>query len=85
MRLVSKLPAVALGVFTLAALLAVLDFYGLAAVSGGILMASRWLAVAALCAFAAQRRSLTTWILVAIVAGSPSATTSLRRRSACGC
>ena len=69
MRVVSKLPAVAFGVFTVAALLAVLDFYGLAAIPASILMTWRWLAVAALCAYAARRRSLTTWILVAIVVG----------------
>lgn len=69
MRHVSKLPAAALGVFTLAALLAVFDAYGLVAIAAPVLMASRWLAVAALCAYAWRRRSLTTWILVSMVVG----------------
>lgn len=67
---VSKLPAVALGVFTLAAVLAVLNVYGLAAVPPTILMTSRWLAVTALCAYAWRRRSLTAWILVSMVVGT---------------
>jgi proton glutamate symport protein len=69
MRHVSKLPAIALGVFTLAAVLAVLNFSGLAAVPEPALMASRWLAIAALCAYGVRRRSLTTWILIAMVVG----------------
>jgi proton glutamate symport protein len=49
-----------------------------------MLFAVRWLAVAALIVFAAWRRSLTTWILVSIVAGAvfgidfPNAATELR-------
>lgn len=69
MRHVSKLPAAALGVFTLAALLTVLDAYGLVAIAAPVLMASRWLAIAALSAYAWRRRSLTTWILVSMVVG----------------
>ena len=49
-----------------------------------MLFALRWLVVAALVLFAARRRSLTTWILVAVVAGAvfgldfPQAATGLR-------
>jgi proton glutamate symport protein len=49
-----------------------------------MLFAVRWLVVAALIVFAAWRRSLTTWILVSIVAGAvfgidfPNAATELR-------
>src|SRR6266545_1804509 len=49
-----------------------------------MLFALRWLVVAALILFAAWRRSLTTWILVSIVAGAavgidfPNAATELR-------
>ena len=49
-----------------------------------MLFALRWLASAALMLFAARRRSLTTWILVAVVAGAvfgldfPRAATELR-------
>ena len=49
-----------------------------------ILPATRWLAVAALIAYATVRRSLTTWIIVAMIAGAeighdwPNAATNLR-------
>jgi len=49
-----------------------------------MLFALRWLVVAALVLFAARRRSLTTWILVAVVAGAvfgldfPQAATGVR-------
>ena len=65
-----KLPLAALAVFTAAAVLAVLNFYDIVAVAPGVLMASRWLAIAGLVAYALNRRSLTTWILVAMVIGS---------------
>jgi proton glutamate symport protein len=66
----SKLPLAALVVFTAAAFLAVLNFYDIVAVPTGILLASRWLAIAGLVAYALRKRSLTTWILVAMVIGA---------------
>jgi proton glutamate symport protein len=80
----SKLPLAALALLTLAAVLAVFDFADLVAIPAAALMTSRWLAIAALVAYAARRRSLTTWILVAMVVGAevghdfPEAATALR-------
>jgi proton glutamate symport protein len=66
----SKLPLAAVGVLTAALFLAVLDFYGFVAISSSVLLVSRWLAIAALVAYALGRRSLTTWILVSMVIGA---------------
>jgi proton glutamate symport protein len=65
-----KLPLAAVVLLTVAAVLAVLDFYDLALIPAGLLLASRWLAIAALVAYAWARRSLTTWILVSMVVGA---------------
>ncbi len=79
-----KLTVAATALLTLAAFLAVLDFYDVAAMAPAVLMASRWLAIAALVAYAWTRRSLTTWILVAMVIGAaighdfPAVATDLR-------
>ena len=66
----SKLPLAAVALLTMAAVFAVLDFYDLAAVAPPLLLASRWLAIAALLAYAWSRRSLTTWIIVSMVVGA---------------
>jgi proton glutamate symport protein len=66
----SKLPAAALLVFSAALVLGALDFYDYISIAPEILLVSRWLAVAGLVAYALQRRSLTTWILVAMVIGA---------------
>src|SRR5688572_25566647 len=68
MRMPKLLGAVLITI-TLAAIIAVLDFIGII-VPPTIAFASRWLAIAALCAFAVQRRSLTVWILVSMVVGA---------------
>jgi proton glutamate symport protein len=60
----------ALGLTALAALLAVLGFYDIYLVPAPILIVSRWLVVATLVAYGVRRRSLTTWILVAMVVGA---------------
>jgi proton glutamate symport protein len=79
-----KLPTAAISLLTVAALLAVSDLYGLMTIAAPALAASRWLAIAALLAYAWHRRSLTTWILVAIVVGAevghdfPAAAVGLR-------
>ncbi len=65
-----KLPLAALVAFLAAAALAVLNFYDLVAIAPWLLVASRWLAIAALVAYGVRRRSLTTWILVAMVVGA---------------
>jgi proton glutamate symport protein len=66
----SKLPFVAVALFTVAAVLGVLELYDLADVPPALLMASRWIAIAGLLAFAWRRRSLATWILVSMVVGA---------------
>lgn len=61
--------------FTALALLAVVALlwggnrYGLFQVSGNVLLASRWLFIAALVGYGLAKRNLTTWIVVAMVAG----------------
>ncbi len=66
----SKLSLAATALLTVAAVLAVLDFYDIAPVAASLLMASRWLAIAALVAYAWVQRSLTVWILVSMVVGA---------------
>ncbi len=67
-----------------ASLLALAEYYGLMAVSPAMLKATRWLAIAGLILYAAQRRSLTTWILVSMAVGAeigydwPSTAVNLR-------
>jgi proton glutamate symport protein len=68
MRMPKLLGAVLIAI-SIAALVAVLDSIGVA-VAPTLLLASRWLAIAVLCAYAAQRRSLTIWILVSMVVGA---------------
>ena len=60
-------PVVALAV---AAFVVALNASDVASLPPAVSFASRWAAVAALAVFAGQRRSLTTWILVAIVVGA---------------
>ena len=80
----SKLLLAAVALLTLAIVLAVLDVFGVAAISSPVLMTSRWLAVVALVAYACVRRSLTAWIFVSMVVGAaighdfPGAATGLR-------
>jgi proton glutamate symport protein len=63
-----KLLAVVFVMVTVAALLAVVA--GHAAIPGRLLLASRWVVMAALTAYALKRRSLTSWILAFMVAGA---------------
>jgi proton glutamate symport protein len=78
------LPVAGAVVWAIAVALAFLSFYDVATVPSTILTVSRWVAVAALVVYALGRRSLTTWIVVAIVVGAeagndvPAAATSLR-------
>jgi proton glutamate symport protein len=48
----------------------VLNSYQLVEINGTFLVLSRWIAVLALFGFAAQKRSLTTWILISMIAGA---------------
>ncbi|MCX5792712.1 MAG: cation:dicarboxylase symporter family transporter [Elusimicrobia bacterium] len=54
----------------IASFLFVLDKFGPAAVPPGVLLVSRWAVVAGLVWFALIKRSLTTWIFVAMAAGA---------------
>ncbi len=80
----NKIAAIALILFFVASLLAVADHFAYFAVPVTMLRATRWLAIAALVLYAAQRKSLTTWILVSMVVGAeighdfPSVATNLR-------
>jgi len=59
----------ALVAVSVSAILSVLAHFGFP-ISAGVLLAMRWLAIAALVAYALLKRSLTTWIFVAMIAGS---------------
>jgi len=65
----TKLLLLALATFTLAAILSVASVY-LAPLPATLLLTVRWAAIAALVLYGFARRSLTTWILVAMVAGA---------------
>jgi proton glutamate symport protein len=73
-----------LAVLALAAILAVADHYSIVPVPPGLLLATRWLAIAGLLVYAARRKSLTTWILVSMAVGAeighdwPGAAVNLR-------
>jgi proton glutamate symport protein len=67
MPLTALIAAAALAIATA---LAVLDAFTPAGIPLAVVVASRWVAIAALVAVALRRRSLTTWILVAMVAGA---------------
>ena len=55
--------------FTISAVLHLVDSYNLFAVAPIILTASRWAAWALLIVYAVQKKSLTTWILISMVIG----------------
>src|SRR5687767_12176388 len=59
----------ALLLFTIVAILHFLSMEGWVPIDPNILMASRWIFVASLVLFGLYKRSLTTWILVAMAAG----------------
>ena len=64
-----KAGLLALVLFTLVAILHVMQEQGWAAFSDKVLMTSRWVVVASLVLFAIYKKSLTTWILVAMAIG----------------
>ena len=59
----------ALFLFTVVAIIHFIDLQGIADIDSTILLVSRWLVVASLLLFAVLKRSLTTWILVAMAVG----------------
>src|SRR5688572_26048317 len=64
-----KAGLLALILFTAVAILHFVDMWDWTAVSDDVLMISRWIVVASLVLFAVYKRSLTTWILVAMAVG----------------
>lgn len=64
-----KAGILALLLFTVNALLHVLNSYDIVSISGFVLICSRWIFVAASVLFALYKKSLTTWILVAMIIG----------------
>lgn len=64
-----KAGLLAFALFTVAAIVHFLDMRGWAVIAGDLLMALRWIVVAGLVVFALYKRSLTTWILVAMAIG----------------
>lgn len=64
-----KAGLLALGLFTLVAIIHLIEGQGWADISGEILMTTRWIFVASLVLFAIYKRSLTTWILVSMAIG----------------
>ncbi len=65
-----RLLLAALALLAAAAALTVADAYGLVAVPAAALAIARWAALAGLVVYAVFRRSLTTWILVAMALGA---------------
>jgi proton glutamate symport protein len=59
-----------LGCITVAAVLAALQYTGIATIPAPLLLASRWLAIGSLVLYALARKSLTTWILISMVVGA---------------
>jgi proton glutamate symport protein len=59
-----------LALLLVASALAVLDFTGSVHIPAGLLVGSRWLAIAGLVWLGIRRRTLTTWILIAMVIGA---------------
>src|SRR4051812_2099447 len=66
----SKIFLIMLAGFIPAALLMALDHFQLAALPPVLLLATRWLAIAGLTAYAITRRSLTTWIMASMIIGA---------------
>lgn len=65
-----KTHLILIAALTVAALLTVVSSLNLIAIPAPVLMAVRWLAIGGLIAFAFQKKSLTTWILVSMVIGA---------------
>lgn len=56
--------------FTIAAILSVVNHYGIVSIPFALLVVTRWLVVAGLVFHAFKKKSLTTWILVSLVIGA---------------
>lgn len=60
----------AMALIALAAILSVVNHRGWLALPPALLLAARWLAIAAICAYAFARRSLTAWIFAGMIVGA---------------
>lgn len=60
---------VALLIFTVVAILHVINLNNIAVISEGVLIVSRWILIASIIVYALHKRSLTTWILASMVIG----------------
>ncbi len=56
--------------FSIAAILTFLNYYNIVAIPHGVLLFSRWLAIAGLFLYGLKKKSLTTWILISMVIGA---------------
>ena len=65
-----KIPLIALVAIFIAALFTIISHYKILVIDEPVLIAVRWLAISALIAFALQKKSLTTWILISMVVGA---------------
>ena len=59
-----------LAILFLVSLLNVLNYYALVEINALILLISRWILIISLLGYAAQKRSLTTWILISMIVGT---------------
>jgi proton glutamate symport protein len=66
----ARLKLVSAALVALAAMLTLSSQSGLIPVPPAVCLAARWIAISAFCLQAARRKSLTTWILVAMVVGA---------------
>ncbi len=60
----------AFGLFTIIALLSLINHYGFIAVHPTLLLASRWVLIVILFLFGLKRRTLTAWIFICMVMGA---------------
>ena len=68
--MLSKNNSITLIILTLVATCSVLSHYEWLSFPPHFLITARWIAVAAMCWFAYQRKSLTTWIIISMIAGA---------------
>lgn len=59
-----------LAVLFLVSLLNILNYYSLVEIHHAVLVISRWILIALFLGYAAQKRSLTTWILISMIVGT---------------
>ena len=80
----TKILFLTLATFTLTATLSVVSHYFIP-LPAMLLLTVRWIAMGTLVLYALYKRSLTTWILVAMVIGAASVTIGHALPSTCAC